>query len=99
MLYLPRVPLSLSVPLVCTYLQASENAGWTQRFQPMVLDSSDGVLNKIGELSTDTGPPLGTRPKASNTPSLLEAFSCVNIILPLNFGLNFDPPFNFPLKN
>ena len=27
LLYPPRVPLSLSVPWVCTYLQASENAG------------------------------------------------------------------------
>ena len=33
MLYLPRGLLSLSVPWVCTCLQASENAGWTQRFR------------------------------------------------------------------
>ncbi len=31
-----------------TYSQASENAGWTQKVQPIVLDSSDGLLNKIG---------------------------------------------------
>ena len=37
MLYPPRIPLSLSVPWVCTYSQASENA-----------DRSDGLLNKIG---------------------------------------------------
>ncbi len=50
MLYPPTGPLSLSIPWVCTYLQAFENAGWTQRKSNhvMVLDSSDGLLNKIG---------------------------------------------------
>ncbi len=52
------------------YLQAFKNAGWTQRFraseiQPMVLDISDGWLNKIvlnrSGPFTDTGRPLDTR--------------------------------------
>ncbi len=39
MLYPPRVPLNLSVAWVCTYLQASENAGWTQRFTGTFLQA------------------------------------------------------------
>ncbi len=39
MLYPPRGPLSLNAPWLCTYLQASENAGWTQRFTGTFLQA------------------------------------------------------------
>ncbi len=47
MLYPSTGLLSLSIPWVCTYLQAFENAGWTQRFTGTVF----------------TGPAKGVPPK------------------------------------
>ncbi len=50
-LYPPRGLPSPTIPWASTSLQASEKGGWADKVQLMVLDSSDGLLNKIGPSS------------------------------------------------